>query len=386
MSTRQVNSKYPTDSSSKQLLRQYTSAHNAPLDELPASKHPTKRRFSFWRFIKRCFLLLLVTILLIGSWIGWNFYQSAAKITGDSNPLQLLSLLWPAQLNTTGGRVNILLAGNSVDDPNHQGAALTDSIMIVSINPKTKTAVLLSIPRDMWVDIPGFGYQKINAAYEDGQSEHFSEPGYASGGMGLLEEVIQQDFGVQSDYQGLLDYTAFRDAVNAVGGVTVTIQSPDPNGLYDPNANLDLPNGTITLNGQQALDLARARGDGPDAYGFPEGDFNRTQHQQQLLIALKNKAESAGVISNPFKIVGLINSVGNNFTTDMPLNVMMTIYNDTKGLNTTNIQSVTLNNIGGQSLVKGYITDDGEDALIPSAGFNNYTQIQSTIQSILTSN
>lgn len=387
MSTRQVDSNYRADSSSKQLLRQYASAHNAPIREDVEHNHPVvKRRFSLWRFVKRCLLLILVLFLIVGTWVGWNFYQSAIKITGDSNPLQLLSLLWPAQLNTSDGRVNILLAGNSVDDPNHQGAALTDSIMIVSINPKTKTAVLLSIPRDMWVDVPGFGYQKINAAYEDGQSEHFSQAGYANGGMGLLEEVIQQDFGVQSDYEGLLDYTAFRDAVNAVGGVTITIQSPDPNGLYDPNANLNLPNGTVTLNGQQALNLARARGDGPGSYGFPEGDFNRTQHQQQLLIALKNKAESAGVISNPFKIVELINSVGNNFSSDMPLNVMLTIYRDTKGLNSANIQSVTINNIDGQSLVKSYYTNDGEDALIPTAGFNNFSQIQSTIQSVLSSN
>ena len=67
--------------------------------------------------------------------------------------------------------------------------------MVVSLNPTNKSAVLISIPRDMWVDIPGFGYQKINAAYEDGQSENFSQAGFDSGGMGLLEEVIQEDFG-----------------------------------------------------------------------------------------------------------------------------------------------------------------------------------------------
>jgi LCP family protein required for cell wall assembly len=262
---------------------------------------------------------------------------------------------------------------------------LTDSIMVVSINPENKSAVLISIPRDMWVDIPGYGYQKINAAYEDGQAENFSRSGYPTGGMGLLEEVINNDFGIQPNYYGLLDYAAFKDAVDAVNGVTVTMQSSNPRGLYDPNTNLNLPNGTIDLNGQQALDLARARGDGIGSYGFPQGDFNRTQHQQQLLVALKNKISSASIISNPLKIAELSSSIGNNLKTDMSLGVMATLYRDTKSIGNTNIQSVTLNNISGTDLLQSYYASDGEDALIPAAGYANYSQIQSTIVSLLNS-
>lgn len=344
---------------------------------------PKKRHFSFWRFLKRVFIVCIIIVLVTGGWLGWKFYENAAKITGNSNPLQLLSLLRSSQLNETNGRVNILLAGYSVDDPNHQGAELTDSIMEVSFDPQTKSAVLISIPRDMWVNIPGYGYQKINAAYEDGEQGQFSQPGYASGGMGLLEEVVYQDFGIQTDYYGLLDYSAFRDAVNAVGGVTINIQSPDPRGLYDPNASLRLPNGVITLNGQQALDLARARGDGPGSYGFPQSDFNRTQHQQQLLIALKDKASTAGVITNPLKIASLADAIGNNFKTDMSLGVMITIYRDSKAVQNASITSLTLNSFNGQDLVTNYSTPDGEDALVPAAGFNNYSQIQSAISTEL---
>lgn len=366
------------------VLGQYISANSTV--GYAAQAAPRSKKFSYKKLVRRLVTAIVVIGVVVGSWLGWRLYANAAKITGDKNPLQLLGMFTPSQLNETDGRVNILVAGYSVDDPGHQGADLTDSIMVVSVDPQTKTAVMISIPRDMWVDIPGFGYQKINAAYEDGQQEDFNESGYDSGGMGLLEEVIQQDFGIQTDYYGLLDYTAFQAAVNAVGGVTVTIQSPDPRGLYDPYTNLSLPNGSVTLNGQEALDLARARGDGPGAYGFPDGDFDRTEHQQQLLIALKDKASSASVIANPLKVGELADAIGNNFKTDMSLGVMETLYQDTRGISDGNIQSITLNNYDGRSLVTDYQAPDGEDAVIPAVGFDDYSQIQTTIQGILTPN
>jgi LCP family protein required for cell wall assembly len=245
--------------------------------------------------------------------------------------------------------------------------------------------VLISIPRDTWVDIPGFGYQKINAAYEDGQSENFSSAGYDNGGMGLLEEVVQQNFGITTDYYGLIDYSAFKDAVNAVGGVTLTINSPDPAGLYDPYTNLNLPNGTLKLDGLQALDLARARGDGPGSYGFPNGDFDRTQHQQQLLVALKDKASSAGIIANPIKLGDLADAVGNNLKTDMSVGNMESLYLDSKDIGNKNITQLTLNNVNGQDLLTDYYAPDGEDALIPAAGFDDFSQIQTVIGSLLAS-
>lgn len=335
------------------------------------------------KYLKRGALTVLALLIIIGGFLGYKFYENAAKLTGTHNPIVLLSSLFPSPLTKTDGRINILLAGYSVDDPGHQGAALTDSIMIVSIDPTTKSAVLISVPRDLYVNIPGNGYSKINAAYEDGQSENFSAAGYPSGGMGLLEETVSQDLGVQFDYYALINYTAFRDAVNALGGVTVTINSPDPRGLYDPNTHLNLPNGQVTLNGQEALNLARARGDGVGSYGFPEGDFNRTQHQQQLLVALKNKAGSIGVISNPLKIASLADAVGNNAKTDLSIGQVETLYRDTKGIGNSNIQEVTLNSYNGQDLLTNYYTPSGEDALVPAAGFSDYSQIQAAVQSLL---
>jgi LCP family protein required for cell wall assembly len=242
---------------------------------------------------------------------------------------------------------------------------------------------MLSIPRDLWVDIPGYGYQKINAAYEDGRADNFSQPGYFSGGMGLLDDVINQDLGLQCQYYALIDYTAFRDAVNAVGGITITINSPDPRGLYDPYANLSLPNGTVTLDGQQALDLARARGDGPGAFGFPQADFDRTQHQRQMLVAVEQKALSLGVLSNPVKIGDLFDAIGNNVQTNFKTDDVQALYGIGRKININNIRSLTLNESGGNTLIESYITPAGEDALIPIAGIGNYGAIQAYTASLL---
>src|SRR5581483_1704119 len=149
--------------------------------------------------------------------------------------------------------------------------------MLLSINTKNNTAWMLSIPRDLWVNIPNHGYNKINAVYEFGQNDNFSENGYPNGGMGELEKIVSQKLAIPIDYYALINYTAFKQSVDAVGGVSINIQSHDPRGLFDAYTHLKLPNGNVTLNGQQALDLARARGDnaaGDISYGFPQSDFD----------------------------------------------------------------------------------------------------------------
>jgi LCP family protein required for cell wall assembly len=337
-----------------------------------------KRRHKLKQSLKYFGLLLLTIIIISGGWVGWKLLRNADRFGG------LFGLFSSHQLNGQAqGRVNILLAGDSSDDPGHQGADLTDSIMVVSLDTKNNTGFMLSIPRDLWVDIPGYGYQKINAAYEDGQNENFSQSGYFSGGMGLLDEVISQDLGIQCQYYALIDYTAFRDAVNAVGGITITISSPDPNGLYDPYANLRLPNGVVNLNGQQALNLARARGDGPGAYGFPQADFDRTQHQRQMLVAVEQKATSLGVLSNPVKIGDLFDAVGNNILTNFKTDDVQALYSLSKKINISGIQSLTLNESGSNALIQGYITPDGEDTLIPIAGIGDYSAIQAYVSSLI---
>ncbi len=332
------------------------------------------RRFHFKRTILAAFFIIIIAFIVTGGFLTWKLYEDTSKLTGDKNPLALIGLFFPGPLNETGGRVNILMAGLPGPNGGQPGNNfLTDSIMIVSINPSSKKAVLLSIPRDMWVDIPGYGHAKINEAYQDG-------------GMSLLSQVISQDFGVTPDYTALISYDAFRDAVNAVGGVRIDIQSPDPRGIFDAYTHLNLPNGWVELNGQQALNLARARGDEPAgdiSYGIPDSDFTRTMYQRALLVALKNKAVTAGVIINPLRVASLADAVGNNVTTNMSLGNMVSLYNLAKNFPNQNITSVSLNSLNGQNYVSNAWVSYNEEALIPDAGLDNYSAIDQAINSLL---
>lgn len=338
------------------------------------------------RLFKRIGLGLGVLVLLAGCWFGFKFYRDIAKLTGNKNPLALLGAFNPVPLKNQNGRVNVLLAANSADDPGHNGANLTDSIMVLSIDTSNNTALILSIPRDLWVNIPGNGYSKINAAYPDG-------------GMDTLQQIVQKDMGLTVDYQALVSYDAFRDLVNAVGDITITIQSTDPRGIYDPNidyttrnccALAKYPNGPVTLNGKQALNLARARGD-PNPYGipygFPDGDFDRTEHQRQMILAIKDKADQASVIANPFKVSALVDAVGNNIKTNLQLDEIETLYTYMKKIGDNSIASYNVNTLkgGNTTMLANYTSPDGQSALVPAAGIDDYSDIQAQIKKILSS-
>ena len=362
------------------------------LDDQPAKKkkhyfghkHPKLRKV-----FKRGGLSLLVLIVLIGGFLGWKLEKDISKVFHGN----LFSLFHPVTKlkGEDQGRVNILLAGNSADDPGHNGANLTDSIMLISLDTADNTGYLLSIPRDLYVNYatnscPYGNSGKINAVYECGQAINFNQPGYTTGGMGLLEKVVDQDFGVNVDYTALIDYAGLRDAVNAVGGISFTVNSPDSCGLYDGNRDyatggilVNLSNGTHVLNGEQALDLARARGDPPyPSCGYENGDFTRTQNQRQELLSLKSKILSVGVLSNPAKLTSLLDTFGNSVQTSFQANEILRLYSLSKKIPNSSIQSIGLSN-SNVNLVK--TTDiNGISYVIPTAGLNDFSDIQNYLQ------
>lgn len=350
-----------------------------------------KKPWTWQRITKWSSLAAACLVLLCGSWVGWKLYRNASKITHNNNPFHLLSVFKPVPLKSQDGRVNVLVAGDSADrNDGGGGGDLTDSIMVLSIDTKNHNAFMLSIPRDLWVNIPGMGHSKINAA---NTNTSFGASGLPSGGMGQLQQVVQQNLGITIDYYALVNYTAFKDTVNATGGITVNIQSPDPRGLYDPSPApgsgtplLKLANGPQNLNGDTALALARARGDNYRAYGFPASDFDRTEHQRQMLLALKTKATTAGVLTDPLKVGKLADAIGNNVHTDMQLNEVESLYSLTKGINNNNIQSFNIKDlVSGKNLLMNYSTPTGQSALIPAAGIDDFGDIQAAIKKLLSS-
>jgi LCP family protein required for cell wall assembly len=183
-----------------------------------------------------------------------------------------------------GSRINIvffgLRGGNISGD---DCPACTDTIMLLTIDPGTKTAGMLSIPRDMWVNIPGFGYSRINTAWTLGEGAKL--PG---GGPGLAMETVSQFIGVPVHYYVQVDFGTFVSFINLIGGIDVYVEERmvlDPAGTGQDHFVLT-PGDFRHLNGKRALAFARCR---HESQGCSGGDVGRAKRQQQVIMAIRDK-------------------------------------------------------------------------------------------------
>mgnify|MGYP000969614246 CR=1 FL=1 len=175
-------------------------------------------------------------------------------------------------------RINILFIGLDYRDYlANDGPPRTDTMILFTVDPQSKTAGMLSIPRDLWVNIPGFGYSRINTAYPSGEGAQL--PG---GGPGLAMKTVEQVIGVPVQYYGSIDFHAFEEAIDAMGGLYICIPEKiriDPIGDKRPEV---LKPGCQTLWGYQILAYARNR-------YTANGDVDRAGRQQQVIFALYNQ-------------------------------------------------------------------------------------------------
>lgn len=348
------------------------------------AKKEKKRGFSFKKAFLVLFILILTPLLFIAGWDLRNASRASEKMFGSGD---ITPILTPAILNSTGGRTNILMIGYSTDDPAHAGAMLTDSIMIISLNKDKKTGYMLSVPRDLYVDIPDYGSAKINEAYQAGEQQEFSEEGYPKGGIGLLEKVITKNFGIELHYAVVINYGSVRDVVNALDGVTVNIQSPDPRGIFDPNFKpeeggpLKLANGMQEIDGQTALRLTRARGSTAGSYGFPQSDFNRTQNQQAVFAAIKKELDWRLVL-DPRLNSDIFDAVANNVTTDLELREVLPLYRLITAVPNESLKPVNLSNVDKVNYLTSYQTRSGQSALVPAAGVRDFSDIQTLVKTL----
>lgn len=327
------------------------------------------------RHYKKILAGLLAVVAIASSWIGYGLYNKAdaalVSVTKIGSNAKVTDLLSPEPLDgeSTGG-VNILIAGNSADDPGHGGAQLTDSIMIASYELSTKKLTLISIPRDLWVDYKG-SYMKINAVYP-------------LGGMDGLQSVVQQVTGMTINHQVLINYAAFKQMIDAVGGIDIQIDSPDPRGIYDPMIGFQIANGTQHLDGTRALLLARSRNDptydGRVAYGLPNGDFDRQMYQRKILQALLTKLTTMTNLINPTTLPDVLDSFTGTVTTNMTAGQLRRLYDLSKQISSTT--SVSIRGTDDNLLLANYTSYDGQSALIPAAGMGVYGGIQQFVASI----
>ncbi len=216
--------------------------------------------------------------------------------------------------------LNVLLLGND-GEITEDNFLRTDTMIVVSINRTAGTVAMLSLPRDLYVYIPGWTMQRLNLAYIHGEAG-----GWPNGGFGLLRQTLLYNFGINVHYYAMVNLTGFKAIVDAVGGIDVAvncaiedlplIDTDVPRGAYRANDEgyYVLPVGYYTMTGAEALWYARSR--------HSSDDFDRGRRQQQVLRAVWRKARDNGLLSN---IIPLWNEGSQYVQTDMTLEDVLSL-------------------------------------------------------------
>lgn len=348
------------------------------------SKRDKKPR-SWKRVLKRASLVFLILILATGGYFGVKLYLTGKSIfKGGNGAPALAKTVDISKLNGEGdGRINILLIGKGGD--NHPGGELTDTMLLASIDPIQKEAAIVSIPRDLWVKIPNQGYSKLNAAYAYGKSASKSKDKdqVEADGVKNLYDTLTPVIGIPIHYYVMFDFTAYKNVVDTVGGIDITLDEA----IYDPNFDwqygrnaLKLPKGNVHLSGTQALLLGRARG---AAGGYGVGtDFDRNENQRKMLIALRDKILSANTYANPVKVNQILTQLGSHVHTSFSsVDELKRLYEIMSTIQKSNISSLDLVTPPHNYLTTGNVS--GLSVVYPKAGVGQYAELQNFIRNTL---
>lgn len=251
----------------------------------------------------------LLVVLAVGVIVGYRAYQVYSDLNsftarfptlaGEPKATPVTSLLGRQ-------RINILVLGSDNDRKIQEKRPLTQSMIVVSIDPVHNKVNLLSIPRDLYVNIPGFGMDKIDVAAKDG-------------GISLARATVERVLGRKIDYTAWIGLEGFRDVIDTFGGLTVNVLHPIVDDFYPDDTRpgnpyaytrIFIPAGWRHMSGRQALQYVRSR------HADAVGDFGRSARQQELLLALRRKANGWSLL---FKIPDIARELRGKVRTDLSL-------------------------------------------------------------------
>jgi polyisoprenyl-teichoic acid--peptidoglycan teichoic acid transferase len=239
--------------------------------------------------------VLLVAVIGAGLWYAATIDRSVTQNInrGVELPTDPSSARPPKEAQETG-TLNYVLLGSDSRDPGNEGNGRSDTMMLVHLNAKRTKAYITSFPRDMYVTIPGYGKNKINAAF-------------AFGGAPLAVRTLEDLTGVRMDHVVLIDFEGFIRLTEDLHGVTVM------NKTAFSSHGFDYPKGKITIAGEEALWFVRER------HQLPGGDLDRAENQRNVIKAIVQKGLSAKVISDPATFTTFIGNVAKHLTVDNDL-------------------------------------------------------------------
>lgn len=282
--------------------------------------------------------------------------------TPDSGPYANLPVTSSLPLPPyESSRFDLLILGIRGEGHPEEGGLLTDTIQIISIDRLSGRTSVSSIPRDLYINMDGVS-GKINSAYEQNLAK--------GNGLKSTANIISKISGVRIDKVLLFDFEAFKQIVDAVGGVDIYLNQPFKESTQWGYV-FELPTGDNHLNGEQALYYARSR--------YSSSDFDRARRQQQLIQAFKSKVLSLNILGSPQTIIDLYSKLKNNIKTDLGildsddlLRLATTFSKNPKS------KSIVLTT---ENYLKETHSSRGEYLLIPKDG--NFNAIQDAIKKSL---
>ncbi|WP_047980851.1 LCP family glycopolymer transferase [Ornithinibacillus contaminans] len=291
-------------------------------------KKKKKRKWPYWVGG------ILIAILLIGggyAWYVWDKIHDTVDdmhepLARDDDPERKQEL---DNIFNKKKSLNVLLLG--VDERTGDRGR-SDTMILMSLNPKTNSMTMLSIPRDTYVNIPGHGMDKINHAY-------------AFGGVELSVQTVEEAFDIPVHFYGKVNMEGFKQGVDAIGGVTIT------NDREFTQDGITFGVGELHLQGNEALSYIRMR------KNDPRGDMGRNERQRQVITAAINEAASFSSITKVGDILGIL---GNNVNTDLNMKNIQNLFSNYLG---TRANVKTLEISGSGQTIGGiwyYIVPDSE--------------------------
>ena len=329
------------------------------------------------RWWPKALIILLGLVVLSGVIFAGNVYINLRKVISTKSGISAEGLKGEIDLSKLKGegegRVNILLLGTG--DIGHAGQDLTDTMIVASIDPRSNDVVMLGIPRDLYVRVPGYGWNKINSAHALAEQ---SKPG---SGPELIKKTISDIIDQPIQYYSRVDFTGLKLAVDKLGGVNVFNPEDlqDPEYPCDKNENFScgfaLKTGYYKMNGALALKFARCR------KGTCGDDYGRARRQQAVIVGMRDQALQLGNILNPAKVSELISIVGDHLKTDLNIEELKRLSDIGRKVDSKSITNKVLEN-ETEGLVKN--SNVGEaSVVVPSAGVGNYKSIQAFVKSLL---
>jgi len=325
---------------------------------------------------------LVLLILFVGGFFsvfflktGFTVNQIADWQNFNNRPLSPEKL--PELPKDDPERLNLLLLGVRGAEEEGEGNLLSDTNIVVSIKKKTGAVALISLPRDIYAIIYCIGEkQKINFAY-------------AQGGIDCAKKTIGYITGQYIDYAVSVDFTALTEIVDTLGGIDVSLDEPFEESFQWAKEGIEenerwfikeidgeekwvfyLPKGANHLDGQTALYYARSR--------YSTNDFDRMRRQQEIIMAIKDKALSLEILANPIKVYNLLDILGNNVRTDLKLADIKNLLELSSDLNAAQIKKKIFDTSPEGLLYQTFIND--EYVLLPAG--DDFTQIQAACQNI----